>query len=118
REMLVAALREYGARVRAASSMADALHALCTAKLLPHVLVSDVGMPESDGYELIRRVRASSVAGIRSLPAIAVTAYASPEDRIRALVAGYQAHLAKPIDPALVAATIATLAAARSHAGR
>ena len=73
------------------------------------MLISDIGMPDADGYDFIRRVRTASSAAIRLLPAIAVTAYANPEDRIRATVAGYQAHLAKPVDAALVAASIASL---------
>ena len=66
-------------------------------------------MPDIDGYELIRRSARQRTPDTRRLPAIAVTAYANPEDRIRAIVAGYQAHLAKPVDPALVAASIASL---------
>lgn len=71
-------------------------------------------MPDTDGYELIRRVRTSTNAKTRHMPAIAVTAYANPEDRIRAVVAGYQAHLAKPVDPTLVAASVAGLVASRA----
>ena len=73
------------------------------------MLISDIGMPDTDGYDFIRRVRTADEAVTRLLPAIAVTAYANPEDRIRATVAGYQAHLAKPVDAALVAASIAAL---------
>ena len=73
------------------------------------MLISDIGMPDADGYEFIRRVRTAKNAATRLLPAIAVTAYADPEDRIRATVAGYQAHLSKPVDAALVAASVASL---------
>ena len=108
REMLKTALRDYGAIVHVAASTAEAM-TLLEHKLTPDVLISDIGMPEADGYEFIRRVRTSTDAATRLLPAIAVTAYADPEDRIRATVAGYQVHLSKPVDSALVAASIASL---------
>jgi CheY-like chemotaxis protein len=69
-------------------------------------------MPGTDGYSLLRRIRAAASPELRRLPAIAVTGYANPEDRLRALTAGFQAHVAKPIDPAFVAAWIASLVAA------
>jgi len=72
------------------------------------VLVSDVGMPGTDGYALIREVRSWSSEGPQ-LPAIAVTAYANPDDRVRALVAGYQRHIGKPVDGAVLASAIASL---------
>ncbi len=84
REMLEEALRGYGADVFAVDSTEAAIAALESAAVLPDVLISDIGMPGSDGFELIRRVRASSEP-IRSTPAMAVTAYADPEDRIQAL---------------------------------
>ena len=115
RELLVTVLREYGARVRAVKSADEALQALSATAFSPDVLVSDVGMPDLDGYDLIRRVRGMD-GSLREVPAIAVTAYANPEDRIRALVAGFQSHLPKPIDTAVLAATIASLASPRSHA--
>ena len=111
REMLEEALRGYGADVTAVDSTEAAIAALESAAVLPDVLISDIGMPGSDGFELIRRVRASSEP-IRSTPAMAVTAYADPEDRIQALAAGYQLHLAKPADPATVADSIHRLVAA------
>ena len=109
REMLVTVLREYGAKVQSVATAREALSLLGDSSYAPDVLVSDVGMPDTDGYEFIRRVRTSPDKSTRQIPAIAVTAYANPEDRIRAVVAGYQAHLAKPVDPALVAASIAGL---------
>jgi CheY-like chemotaxis protein len=75
------------------------------------VLVSDVGMPETDGFALIRSIRKLDSAKARSLPAIAVTAYANPEDRVRALVAGYQNHIPKPVDSNALAAAIVQLVA-------
>ena len=65
----------------------------------PAVIVSDIGLPGEDGYSFIRRVRAHSVAPIHSVPAIAVTAYASAQDHDEAIALGFQQHLAKPIDP-------------------
>jgi signal transduction histidine kinase/ActR/RegA family two-component response regulator len=108
-ELLATALRGYGARVQAVTSADEALRVLARPTNPPDVLVSDVGMPGTDGYELIRRVRQSKSPASRSLPAIAVTAYANPEDRVRALSAGYQTHLPKPVDPRAVASAIARL---------
>jgi CheY-like chemotaxis protein len=105
REMIEVALRGYGAAVVTAESSDQALAALTTGDVMPHVLVSDIGMPGSDGIDFIRRIR-TSPEPICSMPAVAVTAYADPEDRIRALAAGYQLHLAKPAEPALIAESI------------
>jgi len=74
------------------------------------LLVTDVGMPEMDGFELIAKVRGSSDEKVRSIPAAALTAYARPEDRIRSLKSGFQMHLAKPIDPAELIAALISLA--------
>jgi CheY-like chemotaxis protein len=63
----------------------------------PDVLVCDIGMPHEDGYSFIRRVRDDSRHGLASIPAVAVTAYGSDRDRLRALEAGFQFHLAKPV---------------------
>ncbi len=76
----------------------------------PHVLVVDLGMPEMDGFELIRRIRKSTNAAIRSLPAAALTAFARSEDRTKALRSGFEMHLAKPVDPGELVASVATLA--------
>jgi CheY-like chemotaxis protein len=77
----------------------------------PDVLLADVGMPEEDGYSLIRKLRAleGQQNGSR-LPAIAVTAYATATDRERALAAGYDGHVAKPVDPAALTRAIARVA--------
>jgi CheY-like chemotaxis protein len=72
------------------------------------LLLSDIGMPEMDGYALIRRVRALS-APMKSIPAIAVTAYARAEDRQRSLLAGYQMHISKPVETPELIAAIASL---------
>jgi CheY-like chemotaxis protein len=75
----------------------------------PHVLLSDIGMPDVDGYELMRRVRAlgSSLGG--RVPAIALTAFARSEDRTRALRAGFLQHVSKPVEPSELVATIASV---------
>ena len=100
-------LRDAGADVTAVESAVAALAFI--ALKMPDVLVSDIGMPEMDGYEMLRRIR--SVAGNAStLPAIALTAFARPNDRINALRAGYVAHLTKPADPSQLIATLAAVA--------
>jgi len=101
-------LQSAGARVATASSVADALKSLDTD--IPDVLVADLGMPFVDGFQFIDRVRRHPDRRIRDLPAAALTAYARSEDRMKALRAGFQIHLAKPIDPAELVTTIASLA--------
>ena len=99
RELLSSILSERSARVQAVSSCEDGLAALNSAgNDLPDVLVADIGMARHDGYELIRRVRALPAANGGELPAVAVTGYASPDDRSRVLSAGYQGHVPKPVD--------------------
>jgi CheY-like chemotaxis protein len=76
----------------------------------PQILVSDIGLPDLDGYELIRRIRQLEAAGLDSIPAVALTAFARSEDRTRALRAGFQAHVTKPVEPAELVATLASFA--------
>lgn len=99
-------LTEAGASVAAATDFSSALSEVEAFK--PQVLVSDIGMPDRDGYDLIREVRARGYT-YQSLPAIALTALAGSEDRRRALVAGFQVHVAKPIDASELTAAIAAL---------
>ena len=107
RDLLVASLTRYGAEVIAVSSCAEALEQLESAGARDiHVLVSDIGMPQHDGYELMRRVRALEEHRAGVIPAIAVTGYATEDDRGRALAAGFQGHVAKPIDPASVVVAV------------
>ena len=101
-------LEAAGARVSTARSAADALRSLEAD--VPDVLVADLGMPVVDGFQFIDRVRRHPNAGVRDVPAAALTAYARSEDRMKALRAGFQIHLAKPIDPAELVTTIAALA--------
>jgi PAS domain S-box-containing protein len=98
REVVRTVLSRAGARVAEASSTAEALSEISRAA--PNVVVSDVEMPGEDGLSLMRRLRSRPVADGGSIPAIALTAYALPADRQAALEAGYQEHLAKPIDTA------------------
>jgi CheY-like chemotaxis protein len=81
------------------------------ARLRPDVLLSDIAMPDEDGYSLIRKVRARDPARGGLVPAAALTAYASPEDRLKALRAGYNDHLPKPVDPAVLVEVVTALAA-------
>jgi CheY-like chemotaxis protein len=76
----------------------------------PDVLVSDIEMPGSDGYTLIRKVRALPPEQGGKTPAVALTAFSRPEDRIRSLMAGFNIHVSKPVDPAELTAIVASLA--------
>ena len=107
REVVAAILRHYGAAVIVATSVSTALVALRREQV--DVLVADLGMPIEDGYDLIRHVRSSEVDKIARLPAAALTAYTTEEDRDRVLAAGFQFHLAKPVDPAVLVATVERL---------
>ncbi len=108
RRLLREVLRERGARVFSAASSAAALVELERVK--PDVIVSDIGMPEEDGYSLIRKIRQLPEAQLSETPAVALTAYARSVDVERALEAGYQAHLTKPVDPARLAQLVAEFA--------
>ncbi|HEX8088630.1 MAG TPA: ATP-binding protein [Blastocatellia bacterium] len=96
REMLEVLLNQFGAEVKASASAQEALKILEQWK--PDVLVSDVGMPNEDGYSLIHQVRALDPARGGRTPAIALTGYSRQEDRSQLLAAGYQVHLSKPVD--------------------
>ena len=86
-------------------------------KSLPDVVVSDLGMPEEDGYGFIRSVRARPAGKGGDVPAIALTAYVADHDRERSLAAGFQLHLAKPMDPGLLVQAIADVVATRRGQG-
>ena len=111
RQVLRAILESAGAEVDTVSSGAEVLEHLTAHR--PDVLIADVGMPGMDGFDLIEQVRAFDDAGVRDVPAAALTAYARPEDRTRALHSGFEMHLAKPVDPAELVASVATLARRR-----
>jgi PAS domain S-box-containing protein len=101
-------LEDYGADVVTAMSADEALDVIGTRQL--DILISDIGLPEVDGYQLLEQVRQNEAAHGRRIPAIALTAFARSEDRTRALLTGYQAHLAKPIESTELVATVARLA--------
>jgi signal transduction histidine kinase/CheY-like chemotaxis protein len=108
-EMLSAALKQCGAEVKAAQSAGEAVEELQSWR--PHVLVADIGMPIEDGYDMIQRIRKLEPEQGSQTPAIALTAYARTEDRERALEAGYQEHIPKPVEPDELVEAIANLAA-------
>jgi CheY-like chemotaxis protein len=105
RDLLRAMLSQYGALVITVDSARAALEEIDQRP--PDVVLSDVGMPREDGYDLIRQLRRRTTQQGGRIPAIAVTAYASVADRAAALESGYQAHVAKPFDPAELARTVA-----------
>jgi two-component system CheB/CheR fusion protein len=107
RRLLDKVLSDAGALVTAVGSVAEALEAVATTN--PQVLVSDIAMPGQDGYDLIRQVRGMGLTA-KELPAVALTAFAHKEDRRRVLLAGYQIHVTKPVDPHELTAVIASLA--------
>ncbi len=112
REFLKRLLEEHGARVTTASSAQEGYQMLVDE--VPDVVLSDIGMPEEDGYSLMRRIRESGF----NVPAIAVTAFARPDERARARVVGFDAHIAKPLDPVQLLGTIARLVSrSRSDGG-
>lgn len=106
RMLLCDALQIRGAEVRVSASAREAARALDTWR--PHVLISDIGMPVEDGYELIRRVRIGEAHGVRT-PAIACTGHATAADRARAARAGFDALVEKPVNLELLVDTIAHL---------
>jgi signal transduction histidine kinase/ActR/RegA family two-component response regulator len=107
RDMIKRVLEDCDADVVTAGSAAEALRAVEEGR--PDVLVSDIGMPDVDGYELLRRIRALGPPPGGHLPAIALTAFARSEDRTRALRAGFLAHLSKPVEPSELLATVASV---------
>jgi signal transduction histidine kinase len=108
RELLAFVLEQCGAAVTTAASTREALAALAESK--PDILLSDIGMPDEDGYELIRQVRASKRKFGGKIPAAALTAYTTEGDRERVLSAGFQVHIAKPVEPSNLVAIVAHLA--------
>ena len=108
RSLLQRLLEDCEAKVHTAETADQALSLVQSER--PHVLISDIGMPGQDGYGLIRRVRALSPESGGHTPAVALTAYARAEDRVTAIVAGFQHHLSKPIEPNELIAVVASLA--------
>jgi CheY-like chemotaxis protein len=110
RELLSMALSRAGAEVATAESAAEAFEAFLAFQ--PNVLISDIGMPGEDGYSLVRRLRQMLPLAGGAIPSIALTAFTSPEDRAKALAAGFTVHVGKPIAPHELITTIARLAEA------
>src|SRR5262245_3060868 len=120
RELLIKALSKYGAHVTAASSGVEALAFLSNPPggRRPDVLILDIAMPDEDGYTALKKVRAMEAeqgAAEDRIPAIALTAYGRSEDRLRALQAGFQMHVAKPVQPAELAVIITSLTTRRAR---
>jgi signal transduction histidine kinase/CheY-like chemotaxis protein len=111
RDLARAALTRFGAQVSAASSSAEAVHVVLSAtpETMPQVVVSDIGMPVEDGYVFIQQLRALPPERGGRIPAVSVTGYSTPGDVDRALAAGFQLHLAKPVDPLALIEAVAKL---------
>jgi CheY-like chemotaxis protein len=105
--LLRAVFEAAGAAVHGFTSAVAALNALDS--LQPQVMVVDLGMPQMDGFEFIRRVRRSANPALADTPAAALTAFARSEDRVKAMRAGFEMHLAKPVDPGELVAAVQTL---------
>jgi PAS domain S-box-containing protein len=108
REFLTRLLDSHGALVFSTASAREALDGFPAAR--PQILLSDIGLPDMDGYQLIQRIRQQDASAGGTIPAIALTAYARSDDRTRALRAGYQAHVVKPVEAAELLATIESFA--------
>jgi PAS domain S-box-containing protein len=112
RELIKRILNDAGAQVHTAGTAAQALQLLLSER--PQLMISDIGMPDIDGFELLALVRALGAGKGGDLPAIALTAFARSEDRTRALREGFAAHVAKPVEPAQLIATVSAITARRS----
>jgi signal transduction histidine kinase len=108
REVLEFVLTECGAEIKTCASVSEALDVL--EKWKPDLLVSDIGMPIEDGYELMRQARVRVPQLMENIPAVAVTAHTKDDDQKRVLSAGFRSHMSKPIDPKKLIATLASLA--------
>lgn len=111
REFLQILLTENGAKVKVAATASEAYSEV--QRDAPDVLICDIGLPNEDGYEFIRRVRSIPESPLARIPALALTAYAQPSDRIQALTAGYQDHLTKPVEPNDLLRLVASIARGR-----
>lgn len=116
RELLKRVIEECGAEVHTAPDAYAAMHFI--ERRMPDVLCSDIGMPGMDGYELVRWVRARASQRQGRVPAIAMTAFARPEDETRSLESGFDLHLSKPVEPGQVLAAIGELLAGGEAAAR
>jgi len=107
-DVITVELVQYGANVTGVSNAEDALKLLEKRRF--DLLVSDIGLPKMDGYELIRRVRKQEEGGEKRIPAVALTAYARVQDRMQAILAGFSTHVAKPIETNELVTVVASLA--------
>jgi CheY-like chemotaxis protein len=114
RDLLTALLTQHGAEVRVCASSGEAL--ALVEQWQPDVLIADIGMPDEDGYTLLRKIRALPPERGGHIPAAALTAFARSEDRVRALAAGFQMHIPKPVEIAELVMVIASLAASTNRA--
>jgi CheY-like chemotaxis protein len=108
RALIIAVLQQCEALVTAVPSASEALKAM--ARVQPDILISDIGMPGEDGYSLLQKVRELPPQQGGRVPAVALTAYARAEDRIKALASGFQMHTPKPVEPAELTAIVGSLA--------
>jgi PAS domain S-box-containing protein len=118
RELVKASLEQFGAEVVGATSASEGFSQLTSGEEAFDVIVTDLGMPEEDGYSLLRRMREWERKRGLQTPAIALTAYGQTEDRIRALMAGFQTHITKPVEPVELAIVIANLIKQPSKGGK
>ena len=109
RDLVKMILQQSGAQVTDVASVAEAMEFI--ERSTCHLMVSDIGMPEEDGYQLIRKVRDFEQQQGRKIPAIALTAYTRAEERIKALTAGFQLHVSKPVEPTKLLTAVAQLVA-------
>ena len=107
RQLLVQSLTHYGATVVTAKSAEEGLQELQDKN--PDVLVSDIGMPDEDGYSFIKKIRALEDENHSSITAVALTAFTRAQDRMKALSSGFQNHVSKPVEPDELATVIASL---------
>jgi CheY-like chemotaxis protein len=107
RELIEWVLKRVGAEVTAVGSAREALEALEREK--PHVLVSDIAMPEEDGYALLKKIRALPAERGGRIPAVALTAHSLVQDRLHSLRAGFQSHVPKPVVPEELVEVVASI---------
>jgi CheY-like chemotaxis protein len=112
RELVSTLLGQQQAKVTTASSAAEALEAL--RREHPHVIIADVAMPGENGHQLLERIRALGPHQGGAIPAVALSALSSPGDRQRALLAGFQVYVAKPVEPAELVGVVAGLVGAKT----
>jgi CheY-like chemotaxis protein len=107
-DLIAMELAQHGAHVTGVTTAAQALVALEQSEF--DLLISDIGMPDTDGYDLMRQVRRRELGKQRRLPAVALTAYARVQDRMRAILAGYNTHISKPVEANELVTVVASLA--------